>query len=273
MIIYYCLYSLHPADPYIKPAFSIQNIRIDIGNAILYTRYINGVFMNGSLFPVVHVSDHTGKIYTFSYEVAEFFGKNHKDILRDIRAILSKDKNFAAQFCAAKYKVWGRKEPCYRISEQGFGFLITKFTGSRFDQLKMAYVEQFTAMRHCLPVRKHCRIEAKEMCSALEDHRATLGKETQDYHYMNEHRLCDLVLLGCSVSDYKKQHQIPDDLGLADFITPEQVSRLDVIRGDNHELIGSGVSYEERKKILMDRFCQDDIEGECLLLEGTATSQ
>ena len=102
MIIYCCLYSLHPADPYIKPAFSMQIIRIGIGNAILYTRYINGVFMNGSLFPVVHVSDHTGKIYTFSYEVAEFFGKNHKDILRDIRAILSKDKNFAAQLLRRK---------------------------------------------------------------------------------------------------------------------------------------------------------------------------
>ncbi len=273
MIIYYCLYSLHPADPYIKPAFSIQNIRIDIGNAILYTHYINGVFMNGSLFPVVHVSDHTGKIYTFSYEVAEFFDKQHKHVLENIRSILSENKNFTAHFSAVKYKVMGKKQPCYRISEQGFSFLITKFTGKKFDSLKMAYAEQFVSMRHCLPVRQHCRIEAREMCSALEDHRATLGKETQDYHYMNEHRLCDLVLLGCSVSDYKQQNQIPDDLGLSDFITPEQVSRLDAIRGDNHELIGSGVDYEERKKILMGRFCQDDIEGECLLLEGAATSQ
>ena len=232
-----------------------------------------GVFMNGSLFPVVHVSDHTGKIYTFSYEVASFFGSAHKTIMRSIRKILDKDKNLAAHFGAAKYNFRGKKEPCYKITETGLGFLIVTFKSKKIDSLKMAYVEQFTAMRHCLPVRKHCRIEAKEMCSALEDHRATLGKETQDYHYMNEHRLCDLVLLGCSVSDYKQQNQIPDDLGLSDFITPEQVSRLDVIRGDNHELIGSGVSYEERKKILMDRFCQDDIEGECLLLEGTATSQ
>ena len=226
--------------------------------------------MSGFLFPVVHVSNHTGKIYTFSYEVADFFDKNHKDILRDIRAILSKDKNLAAHFCAARFTDRrGQKQPCYRISEEGFGFLITKYTGSKFDQIKMAYVEQFVSMRHSLPVRKHCRISSQEMCAGLQDHRATLGKETQDYQYMNEHRLCYLVLLGCSVSDYKKQHQIPDDLGLAEFITPEQVKRLDAIRGDNHELIGSGVDYEERKTILMDRFCQDAlaIEGECLLLE------
>ncbi len=229
-------------------------------------------FMNGSLFPVVHVSDHTGRIYICSYEVAECFDKNHYHVLRDIRSILSKNVNFAIHFWMAKYKVWGRKETCYRMSEEGFIFLSTYYKGKKFDQVKMSIAESFTAMRHCLPVRKHCRIASQKMCAGLQDHRATLGKETQDYHYMNEHRLCDLVLLGCSVSDYKKQNQIPDDLGLADFITPEQVSRLDAIRGDNHELIGSGVSYEERKKILMDRFCQDDIEGECLLLEGTATS-
>ena len=231
--------------------------------------------MSGFLFPVVHVSDHTGKIYTFSYEVAEFFHIRHDNVIQKIRSMLSENKNLAPNFSGAKYKDHrGKKQPCYRISEQGFGFLITKFTGKKFDQLKMAYAEQFVSMRHCLPVRKHCRIEAREMCSALEDHRATLGKETQDYHYMNEHRLCDLVLLGCSVGDYKKQHQIPEDLGLTDFITPDQVTRLDAIRGDNHELIGSGVDYEERKKILMDKYCQDalSIEGECLLLEGTATS-
>ena len=230
--------------------------------------------MNGSLFPVVHVSDHTGKIYTFSYEVAEFFHIRHDNVIKNIRSIVSKNKNLAPNFVGAKYKdIRGQKQPCYRISEQGFGFMISKLRGPRFDSLKMAYAEQFVSMRHSLPVRKHCRIASQEMCAGLQDHRATLGKETQDYHYMNEHRLCDLVLLGCSVSDYKKQNKIPDVLGLADFITPEQVSRLDAIRGDNHELIGSGVDYEERKKILMGRFCQDDIEGECLLLEGTATSQ
>ena len=110
---------------------------------------INGVFMNGSLFPVVHVSDHTGKIYICSYEVAECFDKNHYHVLRDIRSILSKNVNFAIHFWMAKYKVWGRKETCYRMSEEGFIFLSTYYKGKKFDQVKMSIAESFTAMRHC----------------------------------------------------------------------------------------------------------------------------
>ena len=186
-----------------------------------------------SLFPElpsVHLNDHTGKIYTFSHEVADFFCKKHKHIIGNIRSILKKNPEFAAHFRAAKYERWGRKEPCFRISEEGFVFLITKFTGDKFNDLIMAYAERFSYMARCVPIHQHSKQIEQKMCSAIEVQRATHDKGTEAHHYINENTLCDLVLLGCTPKKYKEKLGVPDNTPIASILSPEQLTQLDSIR-------------------------------------------
>ena len=210
--------------------------------------------MNVEMFPRVHPSQNTGKVFTYSHDMAEFFGKKHKNVIRLIREILEENKNLAAQFRAAKYDHRGKKLPCYKISEEGFGYLIMKFTGKQFDHYKMMYAEQFTAMRYSLKNLEHSKLEAREMCAALEEKRALDGKSTESYHYMNEHKLCDSVLLGCSLADYKKKNGFAENAPVSDVLTAEQITTLDSIRTENHKLLGEGMEYDDRKRLLMQHF-------------------
>jgi Rha family phage regulatory protein len=84
-----------------------------------------------------------------SLQVAEDFGKNHKDVLRAI-------ENLAAQNCATKnlfiestYENRGKNYKCYDITRDGFSLLVMGFTGKEALDWKLRYIEAFNRMeRH-----------------------------------------------------------------------------------------------------------------------------
>lgn len=209
--------------------------------------------MNGSLFPRIHVTEQTGRLFAISTEVADFLHKQHFHLLREIRSILEENKDLAIQFRMARYDHRGKKEPCYRITETGVGLLIVKLGGRGMDAIKFAYVEQFTLMRHGMVERCQAKESAKLMGRTVEDTRKKLGKETKDYHYSNEHDLCDRVLLGCTLKKYRTNNGIGENVPLSEFLSPDEIHRLADIRTDNSRMIQEGMSSEERKQALHQR--------------------
>lgn len=62
-----------------------------------------------------------------SLEVARLFGKNHRDIMRDIRKILSSGIGLR-NFAQSSYKnLQHRKQPCFNIDREGFRMLSTRY--------------------------------------------------------------------------------------------------------------------------------------------------
>ncbi len=74
--------------------------------------------------------------------VADFFEKNHKDVLRSIDAILDPDSGYSAEFTGrnfapSNYKdTTGRKLRCYYMTRDGFTALAMGFTGKKAAQFK-----------------------------------------------------------------------------------------------------------------------------------------
>ena len=75
---------------------------------------------------------HGGKPAVTSLQVAESFGKNHRDVLRDIRQLLEPDedgfgeRNFAlSSYLSNKIK----KSPCI-MTRDGFTLLVMGYTGA-----------------------------------------------------------------------------------------------------------------------------------------------
>ena len=93
-----------------------------------------------------------GQITTTSLQIAEHFGKQHKDVLRAIRNLLKElpegyQRNFALTFNdVAGPNGATRKEPAYRITRDGFTLLAMGFTGKEALQWKLAYITAFNAM-------------------------------------------------------------------------------------------------------------------------------
>lgn len=100
-----------------------------------------------------------------SLEVAEMVGRNHADVLRDIRKIiehLSTESNFAVSeyFIESSYKdSTGRTLNCYRLTKKGCELFGTRMTGAKGTQFAIAYIERFNEMEQ---VQKNLNLDTND---------------------------------------------------------------------------------------------------------------
>ena len=95
--------------------------------------------------PLITVT--SGQLTTTSRNVAETFGKPHKDVLERIRnlgcSVEFTERNFSpSEFIDST----GRRLTEYRITRDGFSFLCMGFTGAKAAQWKERYISTFNAM-------------------------------------------------------------------------------------------------------------------------------
>lgn len=97
--------------------------------------------------PVVSITD--GKITTTSRNIAEVFGKEHKNVLRDIEFLKCKcpksfsGLNFELAECLDEQ---GKPRPMYHLTRNGLVLLVMGFTGDKALEFKIAYIEAFDRM-------------------------------------------------------------------------------------------------------------------------------
>ena len=137
----------------------------------------------------------SGKPLTTSRQVAERFGKPHKNVIRDIKKLLSDipDPEFSRlNFEPANYLDDQKKpRPEYRLTHDGFALLAMGFTGSNALAWKIAFLQAFNAIEaelHALTERKAAALYAiKPHWLAIEQ--GTLeGKTNKDIIAITGHR-------------------------------------------------------------------------------------
>lgn len=101
--------------------------------------------------PVICISH--GQATTTSKAVADYFHKQHKDVLRKIEALLPDlpeefhGRNFAPMGIKVEIGLGKtRTDPGYEITRDGFTLLAMGFTGKQALQWKLRYIEAFNAM-------------------------------------------------------------------------------------------------------------------------------
>lgn len=94
-----------------------------------------------------------GHVTTTSNQIAEHFGKQHKDVLRAIRNLRNTvdadfyQRNFALIQIVTDLGIGRtRQDPAYRITRDGFVFLAMGFTGKEAAAWKVAYLTAFNNM-------------------------------------------------------------------------------------------------------------------------------
>lgn len=143
-----------------------------------------------SFAPELTVVD--GKITTTSNQVAEHFGKLHKNVLRAIQNMECSDGFRRLNFEPSSYvNEQGKEQPCYRLSRDGFAFLAMGFTGKEAAQWKEAYINAFNKMEAELlaqsratpyTVQPSDKLDAKQQATLrelLETHAKRLPPEKQ----------------------------------------------------------------------------------------------
>lgn len=92
-----------------------------------------------------------GRPVVSSRTVAEYFGKNHFHVLRDIEELLNKkpelrESNFGVTFEIKHIGNVERKPPVYYMDRKGFCLLAMGFTGPKALEFKCAFYDEFTRM-------------------------------------------------------------------------------------------------------------------------------
>lgn len=101
--------------------------------------------INATRQPVVYIRD--GEACANSRDVAAYFDKNHKDVLRAVSMLSCSAQFTERNFTPSSYRdVTGRELPMIEMTKDGFVFLAMGFTGEKAARFKEAYISQFNAM-------------------------------------------------------------------------------------------------------------------------------
>lgn len=135
--------------------------------------------MNTALITTTHVQP-----MTTSLVIAEKFGKRHDTVLRAIRKLeCSADfhlRNFAEISAMDSY---GRQQPCFNVTRDGFSFLAMGFTGKEAAKWKEKFIEAFNAMERTLRQQDAYRFtfEWKQARESGKVVRLTFTNNVQDF--------------------------------------------------------------------------------------------
>lgn len=118
-----------------------------------------------------------GQIVTNSLRVAEYYKKEHKDVLKKIRGFidlipeLSNGGNFSlVDYVDAK----GEKRPMFMMDRQGFSMLVNKFTGDEATIFTYKYTQAFEQIAEEL---EHRRQQGEELVKALNEKDAKIQRK------------------------------------------------------------------------------------------------
>lgn len=90
------------------------------------------------------------QVVVSSRQVAECFGKEHKNVLRDIKEILAAQNSATRFFYETTFENRGKQYPMYLMNRDGFSLLVMGFTGREALQWKIKYIEAFNDMEKYL---------------------------------------------------------------------------------------------------------------------------
>ena len=113
--------------------------------------------------------------YTTSLIVSEYFGKEHKNVIRDIENLDCSKEFCRLNFELAKYTdKQSKKRKYYKIKKDGLVFLIMGYRGDIASELKEKYIKQFNFMQHKLekmstPEFQQLRLTAKTSTETLHE--------------------------------------------------------------------------------------------------------
>jgi Rha family phage regulatory protein len=102
-------------------------------------------------YPVVVIEE--TQALTTSLNVAEYFGKEHRKVCRDIENLLASEAKlgdfWTANFGRSDYvDSRGKVQRMFTMTKSGFALLTMGYTGPKALRFKVAYINQFDAMEH-----------------------------------------------------------------------------------------------------------------------------
>ena len=196
--------------------------------------------------------------------VAEFFGKLHQHVLRDIRKITDEHSGLSREFAESNFgrgsytDAQGQKRPVYFLTRDGFTMLVMGYTGKKAMKFKELYIKRFNEMEATIKHLVTLRMEYP----LLTENITLLHDNPKPHHYSNEANMLNKIVTGMTAKEYKLKHDIPkEESSIRPFLTDKDREQLDILQRIDTGLLLSVPDYHERKQKLewyyMKKFKED----------------
>lgn len=197
---------------------------------------------------------------TTSLNVAEVFGKRHKNVLRAIESMECSEEFRRLNFEPSTYtNEQGKEQPMYVMTRDGFTILVMGFTGRPAMQYKEAYIKAFNRMEKEL---ERLRAEEQKKLVAREAGklaRRTLTDEIRDsgevermhgHAYSTYTQLIHKAALGEPVKKTRERLWLGKKDNIRDRLTAQELKRIEGAERTAAGMLAMGATYDLVKATL-----------------------
>lgn len=187
-----------------------------------------------------------------SRDIAKLCNKEHKNVIRVIRDLLS-DEILDAQIEPLKFSYRGQDFDYYELNKRDSIVLVARLNPSFMAKIidRWEYLENKLAEKELKKeIRNTSRLEYRPMTDAI----ALAHEEIKPYHFSNEADLINQIVLGCTASKFKKENEITDNESIRDYLTTEQLNCIVSLQRANTVYIEDGLDFQDRKVKLQSLF-------------------
>lgn len=188
-----------------------------------------------------------------SLDVAATFGKEHKNVLRDIENLgCSVDFNRLNFEPISYVDAMHRKQKAYVMTRDGFTLLVMGYTGDLAMRFKEAYIKQFNAMEAALQgklVERQKGIAVRQaLTKALQQ--SAENERMHGHAYSNYTNCIYKVLFGMSAKQLREQYGVGAKDDLRNYFTAEELAAVQSMERLVSGLVDCGWEYAAIKSFI-----------------------
>lgn len=184
--------------------------------------------------------------------VAQFFEKDHRHVLRDIRAIIEPKSGLSEEFIKLNFEVssykdsMGRKLPCYALTRDGFTILVMGYTGQKAMHFKEQYIRRFNDMEQFIDTL----VSAREQFPKLTRNIRLLHENPKPYHFSNECDMLNRIVLGLTAKQFRESLGLEKGKSIRPYLRDDQIAMLELLQDVDIGLLLSMPDFQQRKRQL-----------------------
>lgn len=184
--------------------------------------------------------------------IAQFFEKNHKEVLRGIKKILMPESGLSEEFTERNFALGSyrdkqnQKRLCYLLTRDGFTILAMGYTGPKAMKFKELYIKQFNKMEDFITTL----VSAREMFPVLTENISLVYDHPKAYHYSNECDMINRLVLGMSAKQVREINGLEKGQSIRPYLTSGQMYLIDRLQKIDAGLLISTPDFQARKRQL-----------------------
>ena len=188
-----------------------------------------------------------------SLDVAETFGREHKNVLRDIRELECSDEFRRLNFEQSEYtNKQNHGQPMYYMTRDGFTILAMGYTGEKAMRFKESYIKQFNAMEKALQgklVEREKGIAVRQsLTKALQQ--STENERMHGHAYSIYTDCIYKAIFQRSAKELREELGIDKKESVRDYLTKEELEALQSMERLVSGLVDCGWGYDQIKEFI-----------------------